>query len=96
LGRPKVVFLGYYISEKEAEPLLKHLEVIQALPRLWQVNGLQSFLASTSIRNSSKILLVLTSALRGEKKDPAVVVSTEGGCFRGHQGVLVQGHVRVP
>jgi hypothetical protein len=56
LGRPKVVFLGYYISEKEAEPLLKHLEVIQALPRLRQVNGLQRFLASTSIRNSSQQL----------------------------------------
>ncbi len=76
------MFLGYHISKKGAEPLLKHLKAILALQRLQDVKGLQGFLSLINfccrfIPAAAKILLPLTSAL----EDPADMVSPDGGRF---------------
>jgi hypothetical protein len=72
-GQPHVEFLGHHISERGAEPLLKHLEAVQAFLRLQDVKDLQGFLGLINfyqwfIPAAAKILLPLTSALKGGKK----------------------------
>jgi hypothetical protein len=72
-GQPHVEFLGHHISEGGAEPLLKHLEAVQAFPRPLDVKGLQGFLGLINfyrrfIPAAARILLPLTSALKGGKK----------------------------
>jgi hypothetical protein len=72
-GQPHVEFLGHHISERGAEPLLKHLEAVQSFPRPLDVRGLQGFLGLINfyrrfIPAAARILLPLTSALKGGKK----------------------------
>jgi hypothetical protein len=72
-GQARVEFLGHLVTEKGAEPLVKHLEAIKVFPRPQDVRGLQGFLGLVNfyrrfILAAAQLLLPLTSALVGGKK----------------------------
>jgi hypothetical protein len=93
-----VVFLGYHIAEKGAEPLLKHLETILAFQRPQDVKGLQGFLSLIKFYcrftlAAAHILLPLTSALAYGKKIWLIWSLQMEAAFEACQCGPAQGHL---